>query len=73
LVISSAGTIPENDDVSDQYPQKLHQGIAKRNFRSEFRLAPDVKVGEASLDNGMLAIRVEREQITPTAKLIPIK
>lgn len=44
----------------------LHQGIAERNFRRQFRLADHVKVVNASLENGLLHIDLERE--IPEAK-----
>jgi len=39
----------------------LHQGIAERNFRRQFRLADHVKVVSATLENGLLHIALERE------------
>lgn len=39
----------------------LHQGIAERNFRRQFRLADHVKVVSANLAKGLLHIDLERE------------
>jgi molecular chaperone IbpA len=39
----------------------LHQGIAERNFRRQFRLADHVKVVSAALTNGLLHVDLERE------------
>ena len=39
----------------------LHQGIAERNFRRQFRLAEHVKVTGASLSTGLLNIELQRE------------
>lgn len=39
----------------------LHQGIAERNFKRQFRLADHVKVVSATLENGLLHIALERE------------
>ena len=39
----------------------LHQGIAERNFRRQFKLADHVKVTGASLSNGLLHVDLERE------------
>jgi len=39
----------------------LHQGIAERNFKRQFRLADHVKVVSASLAHGLLHIELERE------------
>lgn len=48
-------------DRSDgKKPSYLHQGIAERNFRRQFRLEEHVKVVSASLNNGLLHIELER-------------
>lgn len=39
----------------------LHQGIAERNFKRQFKLADHVKVVSASLTNGLLHIELARE------------
>jgi molecular chaperone IbpA len=39
----------------------LHQGIAERSFRRQFRLADHVKVVSATLANGLLHIHLEKE------------
>jgi molecular chaperone IbpA len=39
----------------------LHKGIAERQFERRFELADHVKVGRASLENGLLTIELERE------------
>jgi molecular chaperone IbpA len=39
----------------------LHKGIAERQFERRFELADHVKVARASLENGLLAIELERE------------
>lgn len=39
----------------------LHKGIAEREFEHRFELADHVKVARASLENGLLAIDLERE------------
>ncbi len=39
----------------------LHQGIAERNFKRQFRLADHVKVTGAHLSNGLLHVELERE------------
>jgi molecular chaperone IbpA len=39
----------------------LHQGIAERNFRRQFRLADHVKVVSANLGNGLLHVDLEKE------------
>jgi molecular chaperone IbpA len=47
----------ENDDKSDF----LHRGIAGRNFTQHFTLGEYMNVKSASLENGMLIIKIERE------------
>ena len=39
----------------------LHRGIAGRSFERKIRLADTIKVGEASYENGLLNIYLERE------------
>lgn len=47
----------ENEDKSDY----LHKGIAGRNFTQTFTLGEYMVVKSASLDNGLLSIKIERE------------
>jgi len=47
----------ENDDKADY----LHKGIAGRNFTQTFTLGEYMVVKSASLDNGLLSIKIERE------------
>lgn len=59
-------------DHGEHY-EYLHKGIAERKFTRSFKLAKNVEVRSASLENGLL--RVELEQIVPEEKkpkLIPI-
>lgn len=44
----------------------IHRGIAERSFERRYHLADHVQVREASLKNGLLQIRLERE--IPEAK-----
>lgn len=46
----------DNDDV-----QYLYRGIATRSFERRFNLADHVRVKNASLENGLLHIELERE------------
>lgn len=46
---------------ADKDRKMLHQGIAFRDFKQSFKLAPHVKVAEAKLENGMLSIGLVRE------------
>lgn len=47
----------ENDDKADY----LHKGIAGRNFTQTFTLGEYMNVKSASLDNGLLTVKIERE------------
>jgi molecular chaperone IbpA len=47
----------ENDDKSEF----MHRGIAGRNFTQHFTLGEYMNVKSASLENGMLIIKIERE------------
>jgi molecular chaperone IbpA len=46
-------------DQSDR--QVLHQGLAIGNFKQVFKLADHVKVANATLENGLLAVDLVRE------------
>ena len=48
----------ENEEETGEY---LHRGIATRSFERRFNLADHVKVVNASLENGLLHIDLERE------------
>ena len=63
-------SIKEND-VNDS---NIYRGISYRKFSRKFTLADDIVVNDASLENGMLEINLER--IVPDAKkprLITVK
>ena len=55
-------SIKENEQTEDT----LHRGISYRKFNRKFTLADDIVVNDASLENGMLEITLER--IVPDAK-----
>ena len=56
--LNVTGRHEASDDEAVRY---LHQGIAKRAFAKQFRLADHVKVENAWLDNGLLIIDLVRE------------
>ena len=45
----------------DEKIEFLHRGIAGRNFERKFKLADTIKVSDASYENGLLNIYLERE------------
>ncbi len=51
----------------------LHRGIAARQFQRSFVLADGIEVKEASLDNGLLHIELERVIPESAARKIKIK
>ena len=59
---------------NEESEETLHRGISYRKFNRKFTLADDIVVNEASLENGML--RIDLERIVPEEKrhrLIAIK
>jgi molecular chaperone IbpA len=54
----SANRATKEDGTPRTY---LHQGIAERSFKRQFRLAEHVKVVSATLANGLLHVDLERE------------
>ena len=59
LTIRSTKENEENEDT-------IHRGISYRKFNRKFTMADDIIVNEASLENGMLQINLER--IVPEEK-----
>jgi len=51
----------------------LYQGIAARSFTRQFKLANNVKVKDAKLEDGILTIVLYEETLTVKTKSIPIK
>ena len=49
----------QNDEAEREF---LHRGIAARQFQRVFVLADGMRVGDAELKNGLLAIDLERPQ-----------
>ena len=64
----------EKSDNTVENGEIIHKGISQRQFTRSFKIAEDVKVGEANLKDGLLTIECER--IVPDfkkKKLIQIK
>ena len=59
-------SVKENDETNEEYDSKIYRGISYRKFNRKFTLADDIVVNDASLENGMLKIDLER--IVPDAK-----
>ena len=68
------GTLSVRSDKKDDAADNLYRGISFRKFNRKFTLSDDIVVNDASLDNGMLTINLER--IVPEEKktrLIEVK
>ena len=66
-------TIEGNIKDKDQGGNFLHRGIASRAFNKKFRIADNVEVTEAKLQDGLLNISLHREiPETEIPKRIPI-
>ena len=60
----------QEHDLSRHY---LHQGIAARSFIKSFVLADGMQIKKAVLENGLLAITLQRPQKSPNIKKIEIQ
>jgi molecular chaperone IbpA len=54
-------TIAASKKASDVERNYLHQGIAERNFKRQFRLEDHVHVVSANMNNGLLHIELYKE------------
>jgi len=59
-------SVKEDSETNEEYDSKIYRGISYRKFNRKFTLADDIVVNDASLENGMLEITLER--IVPDAK-----
>jgi molecular chaperone IbpA len=57
-ILTIAGAIQRADDDTHEY---LHRGISRRDFRQTFTLAEHVEVKNASVQDGILSVYLERE------------
>ena len=62
-----------NSDFDKEETVFLHRGIASRQFQRSFVLAEGIEVKSASLDNGLLIIKLERIQPEPEIRNIKIE
>lgn len=71
-VLTVSGRRPR-PDAEREGPALLHRGIAFRDFVRRFQLADQVKVDGADLDNGLLTIRLHREEPQATTpRRVPV-
>ena len=59
-------SVKEVNETNEEYDSKIYRGISYRKFNRKFTLADDIVVNDASLENGML--RIDLERIVPDAK-----
>ena len=59
-------SVKEDSETNEEYDSKIYRGISYRKFNRKFTLADDIVVNDASLENGMLNINLER--IVPEEK-----
>ncbi len=59
-------SIKEDSETNDENDSDIYRGISYRKFNRKFTLADDIVVNDASLENGMLEITLER--IVPDVK-----
>ena len=59
-------SVKEDNETNEEYDSKIYRGISYRKFNRKFTLADDIVVNDASLENGMLNINLER--IVPEEK-----
>mgnify|MGYP003808330997 CR=1 FL=1 len=55
------GKAPKAREDGDSKAKLLHQGIARRGFERSFDLADYIRVGGATLENGLLLVDLVRE------------
>ena len=60
----------QNDDAEDRV--FLHRGIAARQFQRSFVLADGIEVANASLENGLLHVDLERSEPEKIVQIIKI-
>ena len=59
-------SVKEDSETNEEYDSKIYRGISYRKFNRKFTLADEIVVKDASLENGMLVISLER--IVPEEK-----
>jgi len=61
ITVNKDTLIIKSDRENDESSDFLHKGIAGRNFTQTFTLGEYMLVKSASLENGLLTIKIERE------------
>jgi len=61
ITVDKDTLIIKSDRENDEKSEFLHKGIAGRNFTQTFTLGEYMVVKSASLENGLLSVKIERE------------
>ena len=73
LTLEDSELVIEGRQTDEPAREFLHRGIAARQFRRIFVLADGMNVVSASLDNGLLAIDLERPEPQRVVRKIEIR
>ena len=73
LTLEDNELVIEGRQIDEPAREFLHRGIAARQFRRIFVLADGMNVVSASLDNGLLAIDLERPEPQRVVRKIEIR
>lgn len=73
LTLEDSELVIEGRQIDEPAREFLHRGIAARQFRRIFVLADGMNVVSASLDNGLLAIDLERPEPQRVIRKIEIR
>ena len=73
LVVRGKLNEPLEKEADAEKTVFLHRGIASRQFQRSFVLAEGIEVSNASLDNGLLLIKLERLKPEPKVRNIKIE
>lgn len=63
----------KDKDVRSKNVEYIHNGIAKRFFKLQFRCSDNAKIDEATFEDGILKIIITSEKPNPTENKIQIK
>ncbi len=73
LTLEDRELVVQGRQIDEPAREFLHRGIAARQFRRIFVLADGMNVVSASLDNGLLAINLERPEPRRVVRKIEIR
>lgn len=59
-------------DVTEEDSKYTYRGIAKRSFSQTWKIAADLEVVGASMENGLLTVSLRKKQIPENVRQIPV-